>query len=130
MQSFNNAIETIKSVRQSYQLYEDKIRFSKESKKTYSQGIKSLIKFNKDLDDQKYLKRFFAFLEESYANTLKESSNINTTQKISQVPKSVLKSLKDLKIGKSYFISQVINEKSNNPQDLSLIHISEPTRPY
>ncbi|WP_271784696.1 CHAT domain-containing protein [Aquimarina algiphila] len=107
----------INHIRQSFQNYQDKITLAKQAKEIYTDAIETQLLLYRNKQDQKSLEQAFYYAEKSKANTLKELLNTTRSKNFTGLPNDLLEIEKTLKTDRTFYQSQIINERSNKSID-------------
>ncbi|WP_161634459.1 tetratricopeptide repeat protein, partial [Aquimarina pacifica] len=101
-------------IRQSYQNYNDKVRFARRVKEIYKDAIETHLLVYKETKDPKNLENAFYYSEKSKANTLKELLVDTDAKNSSTIPKDVLEKEKKLKTDQAFYQSEITKLQSNS----------------
>lgn len=106
---------------QTYQNYKDKLALAEEAKNIYEESIILQLIENKNYKNKKALNKAFYYSERSKSNILQELLNDVEARNQSLVSKDFHYFYNSLRANKSFYQSQILNERSNTNQDTSKI---------
>ncbi|WP_132065880.1 CHAT domain-containing protein, partial [Aquimarina spinulae] len=110
----------ISHIRQSFQNYQDKVWFAKQTKEIYKDAIKAQLLY-KNKQDPKPLEKAIHYVEKSKANTLKELLNTSVAKNFVGLPEDLVALEKELRTNRSFYQSKITEEQSEKEIDTSKV---------
>ncbi|WP_108804799.1 CHAT domain-containing protein [Aquimarina sp. Aq107] len=117
---YSNLNVLIDHSRQSFQEYEDKLLFAKETKEIFTSAIKGNILLYKENKMKESLSNAFYYAEKSKSNTLKDILNHSNAKNFSGLSIKIIKLEKKLRIDKAFCQSKINEEISNKKASTKL----------
>ena len=107
--------------RKSYQNYEDKVNWAKQTKEMYANAITAqMLHYNITHDDDA-LRQAFYYSEKSKSNILKDLLLENNAKNFSGLPTEIIQLETELKSNRSFYKSQIAPEQSKDSIDVERI---------
>ncbi|WP_106791140.1 CHAT domain-containing protein [Aquimarina sp. Aq78] len=118
---FQKADNLMQGIRESLHTYQDKLTFAKQAQKVYAGAIQAQLLLHQIDQKQESLHQAFYYAEKSKANTLKELLAESNARSFSGLPKTILDLEQHLKSERSFYISERIQERSQQIADTAKI---------
>ncbi len=114
---YKKADTLIQNIRETIRNYQDKLTFTKLTKKIYTGAIQTQLSSYQTTQKTTSLERAFYYTEKSKANTLYELLNTSNAKNFAGLPSKILEIEQNLKANHSLYTSEILNEHNTQTPD-------------